>query len=415
MSDNYRKESMPPKTIAANILNSYGGGEPYIEGVQYTAFGRKKEVDKFNQTLKLTANSSGSMELYVGDYGVGKSFVLALFQSLAIKKDFVVMTTTIDTRSRYFAGSTYDKQGLALYRSLIENTSVKGAPKGGAFNAILEDWYFDLNEKTNNGGLSAIFAEFNRQTSAYNTLPMYSDIREAIFTRFKEINDNAVDSKAMDFFLANFTTKSDAKVVGAKDYIKETTWFNVLNTYSHLFVAAGKKGLIVLIDQIDFLTSLNKQAREQNYDFILAMWNQINQGRTQYFSMCLFGASNILYDRNGFQINQPLYERTLDSYVIETLPSGEMVALLMKLLQIHEYFHNWESGLSEKDIQDFIDQIMGGAPMSGNCVRPISKGWVKHLNTLVREGSSNLLSYVPEIKEEMSITEEDVPIVFQDD
>ena len=294
MSDDYRKDSMPKKSIAANILNSYGSGEPYIEGVAYTAFGRKREAEKFEQTLKLTASGSGTMEMYIGDYGVGKSFVLALFQSIAIKKGFVVMTSTIDTRSRYFAGSSYDKQGLALYRSLVEQTAVKGATKGGAFDTILENWYEDLKSKTDNGGLPAIYSEFDRSTRGFNYLPMYSDVRAAIFARFKEISEDAGCSKAIDFFLANYTKKSDASEIGAKDYIKENTWFNILNTYSHLFVAAGYRGLVILIDQVDFLTSLPKVQRHQNYDMILSMWNQIDQGRTEYLTMCLFGSQDTL-------------------------------------------------------------------------------------------------------------------------
>lgn len=416
MSDNYRKESMPKKTIAAKILASYGGGEPNLEGVEYTAFGRKKEVEKFNQTLKLTASGAGSMELYVGEYGVGKSFILALYQNLAVKKDFVVMTTTINTSNRYFAGSSSDKQGLVLYRSLIEKTAIKGAIKGGAFNTILENWYADLSEKTGNIGLSAIYAEFDRSTREFNYLPMYSDVRAAIFTRFREISQDADYSKAMDFFLANFTKKTEAAEIGARNYIKETNWFDLLNTYSHLFVAAGYKGLIVLVDQVDLLTSLPKITRQQNYEAILTMWNQIDQGRTEYLSMCLFAASNLLYDtRRGTQSLLPLHMRLENSYVIETLPAEEMTALLLKLLQIHEYFHGWESKLNEKDIDDFIRGSLENSPMSGNVVRPVSNAWIKHLDALQIGKNSVVQDYHDDIIEEMSKTEEETTVVFQDD
>ena len=416
MSDEYRRDTLPKKSIKASILNAYGSGEPCIEGVEYTAFGRKKEVDRFNQTLKLTANGSGTMEIFIGDYGVGKSFVLALFQNFAVRKGFVVMSSTIDTRSRYFAGSSYDKQGLALYSSLIEGTVIKGKMKGGAFDTILVNWYEELKEITGNNGLAPIYLEFDRLTHEYQHLPMYSDIRAAIFTRFKELNDGIVHSQALEFFSAKFTKKTDAAQVNAKDYIKESTWFNVLNTYSHIFHAAGYKGLIVLIDQVDFLTSLPKITRLQNYETILSMWNQINQNRTEYLSICHFGASNLIYGKNSIESLTPLYDRVKDSYVINTLPSGEMAALLVKLQEIHESFYDWHSGFDEEYIEGFIADVMNGSTLSGNCIRPISKAWVNHLNTIQRGSKSDATDFIDEVKEELNKTEEDgFPIEFQDD
>ena len=158
----YRKESLPKKSVAMKILSAYAGGVTNVtEGVEYTAFGRDKEVLKFDQTLKMTANSSGRMEVYVGPYGVGKSFIMALFQNLAIKKGFVVMSADI-TSDKWFSGTTYDKQGLHLYRDLIKNTAIKGKTTS-AFDTILEKWYNDLCESTN-GSLPAVFSEFDKQT-----------------------------------------------------------------------------------------------------------------------------------------------------------------------------------------------------------------------------------------------------------
>ena len=203
MSENYRKESLPKKSVAMKILSAYGGGVTNVtEGVEYTAFGRDREVLRFNQTLKMTQNMSGRMEAYVGPYGVGKSFIMALFQNLAVKKGFVVMSADI-TRSRWFSGTSYEKQGLQLYRELIKNTAIKG--KGmNAFDTILAKWYDDLMEK-GDGSIGDIFSEFDDSTEMYFDLPHYSDMRAAILTRFKEIYDDEKNSKAMDYFLANIT------------------------------------------------------------------------------------------------------------------------------------------------------------------------------------------------------------------
>lgn len=379
MSENYRKDSLPRKSTAMKILSAYSGGVANLtEGVEYTAFGRDKEVLRFNQTLKKTQTQSGRMEAYVGPYGVGKSFVLALFQNLAIKKGFVVMSADI-TKNTWFSGTGYEKQGIQLYRELIKNTAIKGKMMN-AFDTILEKWYSDLHDLTS-GSLSDIMYEFDNSTFVYKDLPHYADIRAAILTRFTEIATNANTSKAMDYFLANITKKSDAVAIGARDYIREGEWFPVLNTWSHLFVAAGYKGLILLFDQVDFLLNLQKANRQQNYEALLTMWNSVNQGRTEYLSVELFAADRFVDDdRKGTQTYKALDDRLLGSHRLETLPPEEMVGLLKKLNEIHEYAYGWESGITDQEISEFVETNLKNTSISGNCIRPISIAWIKKLD-----------------------------------
>lgn len=375
----YRKDSLPKKSTAMKILSAYGGGVTNLtEGVEYTAFGRDMEVLRFNQTLKMTANSSGKMEAFIGPYGVGKSFILALFQNLAIKKGFVVMSADI-TKHCWLAGTAYDKQGLNLYRELIKNTAIKGKPTS-AFDTILERWYNELSEQTG-GNLSSILYEFDKATRDCKDLPMYDDIRGAVHTRFREFYHENEHSKAMSFFLANITRKTDAADVGARDYIRESGWFNILNTFSHIFVKAGYKGLIILIDQADYLLNLPKQNRQQNYEYMLSMWNAVNEGRTEYLSVCLFAADPLLDDeRKGTASYVALDDRLSGAIRLEILNPEQLLGLLKKLKEIHEYAYGWESEITDEEIVTFVNDSLKNMNMTKNCVRPISVAWIHYLD-----------------------------------
>ena len=398
MADGYRKESLPKKSVAMKILSAYEGGVTSIaEGVEYTAFGRDQEVLRFNQTLEMTKNSSGRMEAYIGPYGVGKSFIMALFQNLAIKKGFVVMTADI-TRHCWFAGTNYDKQGLNLYRQLIRQTAIKGKTSG-AFDTILEKWYYDILEECNNNEY-LVSSQFNKLTRDCKDLPMYDDIRGVILNRFSEIRSDSDHSNAMEYFLANITRKTDANALGARDYIRESGWFDILNTWSHLFVKAGYKGLIVMFDQVDYLTNLPKTNRQQNYEFLLSMWNAVNEGRTEYLSVCLFAAEKLVDDeRRGTQMYQALDDRLAGSTRLEILPDRELLGLLNRLKDIHELAHGWESGITEEEIRLFVNDALK-VSSSHNCVRPISKSWVKYLNDKQLNNASSRDVYLDNITEE---------------
>lgn len=410
----YRKESLPKKSVAMKILSAYAGGVTNVtEGVEYTAFGRDKEVLKFDQTLKMTANSSGRMEVYVGPYGVGKSFIMALFQNLAIKKGFVVMSADI-TSDKWFSGTTYDKQGLHLYRDLIKNTAIKGKTTS-AFDTILEKWYNDLCESTN-GSLPAVFSEFDKQTKDCKDLPMYSDIRGAIHSRFREFSLDADHSDAMEFFLANITKKTDAAALGAKDYIRESGWFDTLNTWSHLFVKAGYKGLVVMVDQVDYLTNLPKQSRQMNYEFLLSMWNAVNEGRTEYLSVCLFAADKLIDDdRRGTPMYDALDARFANANRLEALPQSQLIGLLKKLKEIHEFAYGWESNIPDEAIVGFVSDAIQKNSDSANCVRPISMSWISLLNDRQIGVSNDLMTYVDAVGVEIERESEEQPSEMLDE
>lgn len=373
-----RKTSMPPKKVAYNILNAYRGGVSNLEGVEYTAFGRDTEVARFDQTLKMTKEGSGRMEALVGPYGIGKSFILALFQVLATKKGFVVMSADI-TASKWFAGTVSEKQGLNLYRDLIKSTAVKGCNRD-AFDLILEQWYEDLKEETG-GGLSEIAEEFNRRTRDCWSLTQYNDIRAAILARFREFENDDPSPLSQDFFLANLTKKTDAQAIGAKDYIRDPRWFEIMNTYSHLFVHAGYKGLILLFDQTDALLNLPRINRQQNYEALLAMWNSINEGRTEHLSAVLFAADSLIDDqkRGTFQY-KALDDRIKGATRLQVLPNEYMVALLERLREIHEYANAWELGISDEETRRFAEAMLSNTGMGRSCIRPVCVAWVKRLD-----------------------------------
>lgn len=405
----YRKDTLPKKAAAMKILSAYGGGVAlFNEGVEYTAFGRDLEVSRFDQTLKMTKEASGKMEAYIGPYGSGKSFLMSLFQNLAIKKGFVVMSADI-SRHRWFAGTTYDKQGLNLYRELIKNTAIKGKTMN-AFDLIITRWYEDLKKQTK-GDLQSIYTEFDRKIKDYKDLMMFSDLRMAFRERFKEIHNNVDNSEAMNYFMANLAKKTDAQSIGAKDYIRESGWFDVLNTYSHFFVAAGYKGLIVMFDQVDYLLNIAKTNRQQNYESMLTMWNSINQGRTEYLSVCLFAADKLLDDdRRGVPMYQALDDRMQNATRLRRLPDEELVVLLMKLRDIHEVAYGWESNISDEDVEKFVRDNIHKKSLGEEAIRGMSMAWVGYLNDqnvkIYKDPNSYVDIIEPELRKEDTLPEE---------
>ncbi|MCL2457182.1 MAG: ATP-binding protein, partial [Defluviitaleaceae bacterium] len=96
--------------------------------------------------IEMISEGGASFRFIVGKYGSGKSFLLQTIRNYATAKGFAVADADLSPERR-FAGTK--GQGLATYKELMQNLSVKSKPDGGALPLVLEKWLAGIyaNEK----------------------------------------------------------------------------------------------------------------------------------------------------------------------------------------------------------------------------------------------------------------------------
>ncbi len=130
-------ETRVPKRIANTVINALKGGVVPRVGLEYITVGRAREIDAILHDIDIIADGGATFRFIVGKYGSGKSFLLQTIRNYATAKGFVVADADLSPERR-FAGTR--GQGLATYKELIRNLSVKSKPDGGALPLILEKW-----------------------------------------------------------------------------------------------------------------------------------------------------------------------------------------------------------------------------------------------------------------------------------
>jgi ABC-type branched-subunit amino acid transport system ATPase component len=115
-------ENLVPKRIAGVVINALKGGVTPRVGLEYIAVGRAREIDAFLRDIDIIADGGATFRFIVGRYGAGKSFLLQTVRNYAAAKGFVVLDADLSPERR-FAGTKV--QGLATYKELIRNLSVK--------------------------------------------------------------------------------------------------------------------------------------------------------------------------------------------------------------------------------------------------------------------------------------------------
>ncbi len=128
-------DNIKPKE-AISILNSLIGGVVPRIGVQHAAVGQSEEIECSCGSLGGVKNRHSMVKFWIGDFGSGKSFMLHLLNTVALKQKFVVGNAnfTPDNRGLY----SNDGKGVALYSAIMNNVSIQVKPNENI--AYTEEW-----------------------------------------------------------------------------------------------------------------------------------------------------------------------------------------------------------------------------------------------------------------------------------
>ena len=367
-----------PLSIEKEILSAFNGGLVPSRGTGFVQMGRDSELSSVMANLDSTGEKDGLgvFRFVVGQYGSGKSFMLQFIREVAIHKGFVVMSADI-TRECRFTGSS--KEGLKLYRELIKNMTVKTQPKGGALEIVLNKWISKLRSDLAKGNgidesnvsTSMILIEIRRITSDMSYLPMYSDFIRMVSRYWLASNSQSLENDALRWLKGEYEQRSMARNdldIGV--IIDDSNWYQFIKIWTQFVVSIGYKGLIIIIDEGVYLAKLNKKARDNNYDSILAIYNDVYSGNTRNLSIFMSETpASVDDDRKGLYSYEPLRTRLEPGRWINGFsnPNGpvmtlrflnrnEIMALLQILGEIYEHVNKCDCNLTNNDIKQFVNR-----------------------------------------------------------
>lgn len=374
------------KKEASAVMQSLLSGVVPREGLEHIAVGRKKEISQVLKELDSVGSGSAIMKFFIGDYGSGKSFMLSIIRHIALQNKFVVAEADLSPERRLYA---QDGKALATYTNLLNSLSTKAKPGGGALPIILQKWINQIQTRIVNNQdmegigynskefLKIVQQEIRKEISRLEDLSGGFDFAEVInayFRGYMEDDENLTRS-ALRWLKGEYRNKPDAyKALGVRSIITDDNWFDYLKVISNFIKNIGYSGLIINIDEaINIYKITHQQARNKNYDTILYIYNEINQGRCEHIYFLVAGTPEFLLDeRRGIASYEALASRlamnrfetdvyrdfTQPVIRLQPLKSEEMYTLLLKLLDIHQVYYDYQCKVSDSDIEGFLTKTL---------------------------------------------------------
>lgn len=376
-------KDIKPKEATAIINSLIGGVVPRI-GIQHITVGRSEEINALVSALEDVKNGHSMVKFWIGDFGSGKSFMLHLLNTVALKQKFVVANADFTPDNRLYSN---DGKGVALYSALIDNLAIQTKPEGGALSTLLEKWIEQIVTKTaneNNISLTEIRNEQYLNLIQTNIMKTINEITEVggfdfgmVVMKYYEgyiRDDEQLRRNALKWLKGEYNTKTEARQdLGVREVINDLNYYDMLKNFCKLFVSMGYSGFMVNLDEAINLYKISTSTmREKNYEKILTIYNDCFQGKVANLFFNFAGTREVLENERRGLFSYSALKTRLETNKFETaeirdfaqpvirlmpLNHNEIFVLLKKLKAIFDYNYKTVIDISDTDIQQFMEEM----------------------------------------------------------
>lgn len=399
-----------PRRIAQSIVNSLKGGVVPRIGLPFVTVGRRREIEALLHDVNIVGEGGATFRFIVGKYGSGKSFLLQTIRNYVMDRGFVVVDADLSPERRLHGKQG---QGLATYRELIKNLSVKTRPEGGALAMVLDKWISAIQASTVEDDYISMDDGRFPEAVERKIMSVVRQMQELVhgfdFARLLSLyyraftnGDEELKGKVLKWFRGEYTTKTEARQeLGVTVIIGDDDWYDYLKLMAYFFRQAGYQGLMVFIDELVNIYKIpNAISRQYNYEKILTMYNDALQGKAQFIGTIMSGTPQCIEDRyRGIYSYEALRSRLAEGRFsgqqhhdmlgpvlrLQPLTNEEMFVLAEKLAHIHASLYGYEYNLKEQDIADFIKIEYGRIGADQNITpREVIRDFIELLDILLQ-------------------------------
>lgn len=287
----YMEQKTLNKKIAQAIINSLSSGTVPIQYAHYYNVGRQQQVEA---VVKEIMNNSSKLRFINGDYGAGKTHFLATIRHWAIEHDYAPSHVILSPRGTplYDLKSVYSR----ILKNLVYHEQWDITPIQAVLEFIFQafqDWLNKDNSGTElmceKSNLPLLYCYHCHETGKIEELYI-KDFRKLDFslqtaitiyrqTRWGWNPDFETADMVIRWIEGETLYRRELNYLGVWENLGEDDIFRGLNEITKLITLAGKKGMIVMLDEaegIEKLTPYQKPIAYKNLQFFVGGDYKVN-------------------------------------------------------------------------------------------------------------------------------------------
>ena len=283
-----------PRERNALIQSLRAGVVPRI-GQHLIQVGRAKEVEALLADIDRIADGGTAARFVIGDYGSGKTFFLNLVRAIAAQRKLVTLHADLNPGRRL---ASTGGQARGLYTELMHNAGTQARPDG-ALAAVVERFVTQAMDQAKKDDTSpsrvikARLEELQELVGGYD----FALVIEK-YWRGYDTDDDALKANAVRWMRGEYSTKTEARSdLGVRTIVDDDSFYDQLKLLARFVRLAGYRGLFICLDEMVNLYKIaQKTSRENNYEQILRIVNDVNQGSSEGIGFVFGGTPDFLTD-----------------------------------------------------------------------------------------------------------------------
>lgn len=283
-------------------------------GLHHIQVGRAAEVGAIVKDIDRIADGGSSCRFIIGEYGAGKTFFLSLMRLIALERRCVTIHADLAPDRRIHATGG---QARGLYAEAVRNMATRTKQEGGALPSVVERFVTECVREASEQG-QGVEAVIDKRLSALQELVGGHDFATVLkaYWQASEDGNEALKASALRWLRAEFSTKTEARqALGVRNIIDDADVYDSLKLLAQFVRLSGYSGLVVVFDEMVNLYKLQSaQARNQNYEQILRVVNDMLQGNSEGVGFIFGGTPEFLMDsRRGLFSYEALQSRLAEN------------------------------------------------------------------------------------------------------
>jgi adenosylhomocysteinase len=293
-----------------NIINALRRGTVPAGGLERIAVGLDVEEGVISRQLDYVAQSGGDLKFIRGEYGSGKTFLVARALEIARTKGFVTSHVIISSST-----PLYKIRGI--YQQVCANLRTGGEEH--AIKTILDNWLFAIEERllsVSGTGLEDAALEEATEREIETALSGISEVNSALaaalrtYYRANNAGDFQLAQAALGWIAGEPNIGRDFKAkAGIKGEIDDSIAFVFLRGLVSIIHGAGYSGIAIAVDEMETTQGLQRNQRERGYHTLVRIIDALDRGEMPR-CFFLFTGTPAMYDGSrGIRSVPPLYDR----------------------------------------------------------------------------------------------------------
>ncbi len=302
----------PSLLLRREVVDALRRGTVPRRGLELYAVGTDRFERAFGEELEAVAAGRGVFKALRGDFGCGKTFTARWLEQRAAEEGFAVAEVQVSEND------TPLHRLETVYRRAMEALRTREWPQG-AFRALVERWFFSLEDEVISAGVAA--ADADAVTAAVGQLlegrlaevsavqPQFAAALRACHAA-RVAGDAATAEGLMAWLMGQPNVGAAVKrQAGLKGDVDHTGALGFLRGLLTVLRQTGRKGLVLVLDEVETIQRVRTDSRERSLNALRQLIDDVTSGRFPGLYVLITGTPAFFDGPHGVRRLPPLEQR----------------------------------------------------------------------------------------------------------